>query len=135
MSDVPDCAFCVTGAWQTIGRNGSSLAWRPHGKIITIWGSPPGGRAVGFALEGMSRLVVPRYFSRELSWLEFNQRVLDEALDPKTPLLERVKFFCICSSNLDEFFEVRVAGIKLRFVVIVAPEPSVRTGASEASAT
>jgi polyphosphate kinase len=60
----------------------------------------------------MSRLVAPRYFSRELSWLEFNQRVLDEALDPKTPLLERVKFFCICSSNLDEFFEVRVAGIK-----------------------
>src|SRR5215212_11379809 len=52
------------------------------------------------------------YFNRELSWLEFNQRVLDEALDPKTPLLERVKFFCICSSNLDEFFEVRVAGVK-----------------------
>src|SRR3954451_19838351 len=60
----------------------------------------------------MSRPVAPRYFNRELSWLEFNQRVLDEALDPKTPLLERVKFFCICSSNMDEFFEVRVAGIK-----------------------
>lgn len=54
----------------------------------------------------------PRYFNRELSWLEFNQRVLDQALEPKTPLLERVKFFCICSSNLDEFFEVRVAGVK-----------------------
>src|SRR5687767_11468587 len=60
----------------------------------------------------MSRTVTPRYFNRELSWLEFNQRVLDEALDPKTPLLERVKFFCICSSNLDEFCEVRVAGLK-----------------------
>ncbi|HIK39529.1 MAG TPA: polyphosphate kinase 1 [Thermoleptolyngbya sp. M55_K2018_002] len=52
------------------------------------------------------------YFSRELSWIEFNARVLHEAMDDRTPLLERLKFAAIFSSNLDEFFMVRVAGIK-----------------------
>ena len=52
------------------------------------------------------------YLNRELAWLEFNRRVLHEALDPRTPLLERVKFLAIFSSNLDEFFQVRVAGVR-----------------------
>ena len=52
------------------------------------------------------------YLNRELTWLEFNRRVLNEAEDPRTPLLERVKFLAIVSSNLDEFFMKRIGGLK-----------------------
>jgi len=53
-----------------------------------------------------------RYFNRELSWIAFNDRVLSEGIDARTPLLERVKFVSIFSSNLDEFFMVRVANVR-----------------------
>jgi polyphosphate kinase len=67
-----------------------------------------------------SDLPVERYLDRELSWLAFNQRVLELAEDPNTPVLERAKFLAIFTSNLDEFFMVRVAGLKRRIMTGIA---------------
>ena len=52
------------------------------------------------------------FFSRDLSWVEFNRRVLEEATNPELPLLERIKFISIFFTNLDEFYMIRVSGIK-----------------------
>ena len=75
------------------------------------------------------------YFNRELSWLEFNNRVLHEATDPRTPLLERLKFMAIFSSNLDEFFMVRVAALKQQVAANVSKlTPDGRTPSEQLAA-
>ncbi len=71
-------------------------------------------------------LLTPPYLNRELSWLDFNARVLEEALDERVPLLERLKFLAIFSTNLDEFYMVRVAGLRRRVAAGAAralPDP------------
>src|SRR5690242_10110691 len=63
------------------------------------------------------------YLNRELSWLAFNARVLHEALDSRVPLLERVKFLGIFCANLDEFYMVRIAGIRRQVAAGVLQAP------------
>src|ERR1700722_6701147 len=71
----------------------------------TLAGSIPAGTSPADAESA-------EFLNRDLSWLEFNRRVLHEAIDPRTPLLERLRFLGIFTSNLDEFYMKRVGGLK-----------------------
>jgi polyphosphate kinase len=97
--EAPDTAIAATAA--------ETLAWRQGDSAP---GAPPAATAA--AVE--DTLTENRYLNRELSWLDFNARVLALAEDTSLPLLERAKFLAIFASNLDEFYMVRVAGLKRR---------------------
>ncbi|MQY13123.1 Polyphosphate kinase [Streptomyces sp. RB5] len=104
---------------------GSIAAHRPHAVAVTgVPGMDPDIDADADDYEddaeGGVELPQGRFLDRERSWLAFNERVLELAEDPATPLLERANFLAIFASNLDEFFMVRVAGLKRRIATGVA---------------
>ena len=80
---------------------------------------PASTRGSGQPIEGRA----DSYFNRELSWLKFNERVLEEALDESSPLLERINFLSIYGSNLDEFFMIRVSGLRRQMEAGVIESP------------
>src|SRR5580658_4111527 len=92
--------FYVSQEVKQHAANSSTMIARPEIDV-------PVGSVASRSLEDPSL-----YISRELAWLEFNDRVLEEALDEHTPLLERLKFIAIYGTNLDEYFMIRVAGLK-----------------------
>ena len=118
---------------ETAPRNGETPRKRPRGAKVRRKRTTRSTDAEGYS---PSPPIDPAlYINRELSWLEFNQRVLDEARDPRHPILERIKFLSIVSSNLDEFFMIRVAGIREQILAdVVEYSPDGRVPAEQINA-
>ncbi|HEX7746514.1 MAG TPA: RNA degradosome polyphosphate kinase [Micromonosporaceae bacterium] len=110
-SDEPDRA-AGRGAAEVDSSSGLEETYDDSGaRFATHRVGPPPGDEIA---PGVEQLPEDRFFNREISWLDFNGRVLSLAEDRATPLLERAKFLAIFASNLDEFYMVRIAGLKRR---------------------